>query len=109
MINNIITILLFLLISINFKNELNMVYFIPFVVLLLIYLNTSTHEHFLCKIENSVNKMMEPNRFLGKLKNKTMDNYRKYGPDALLNKFRNNTRDNLLKINKNVENIILKI
>jgi hypothetical protein len=52
---------------------------------------------------------MEPNRFLGKLKNKAIDNYRKYGPDALLNKFRNNTRDNLLKINKNVEKIILKI
>ena len=109
MINNILTILLFLLISINLKNEINIVFYIPFVVLLLIYLNTSNHEHFLCKIENSVTKIFAPDQFLGKLKNKAKDNYNKYGPDALLNKFRNNTRDNLLMVNKNVEKIILKI
>lgn len=112
MINNLIIILLFLAISANLKNELNMVYFIPFVALLLIYLNTSSHEHyehFLCKLENSVSNIFAPNRFFGKLKNKLKENYDKYGPDAMIRKVRNNTRDNLLQINKNAEKIILKI
>ena len=113
MINNILIILLFLLIIIDFfKNNINMVYFIPFVFLLLIYLNTSTnehYEHFLCKLENSVTNLFSPDRFLGKLKNKAENNYNNYGPNAIINKLRNNTRDNLLQINKTAETIILKI
>jgi hypothetical protein len=112
MIYNIIIILLFLAISENLKNDLNMIYFIPSVVLLLIYLNTSKYEHyehFLCKLVNSITNIFSPNRFFGKIKNKLKSNYNRYGPNALINNVRNRTRDNLLKINKNAENIILKI
>ncbi len=110
MINDIIIIFLFLLISVNFfKDNINMVYFIPMCGLLLIYINTSTHEHFLCKLENSVTNIFQPDRFLGKLKNTMQDSYLKYGPNAVFNKFRDETRNNLLKINKSAEQIILKI
>jgi hypothetical protein len=110
MINNIIIIVLFLLISVNFfKDNINLIYFIPICGLLLIYINTSVHEHFLCKLENSVTNIFETNQFLGNLKNKIQDNYLKYKPDVIFNKFRDDTRNNLLKINKSAEKIILKI
>ena len=55
MIKNVLIILLFLLISFDFKNDLRMIYFIPFLVLILIYINTSSYEHFfLCQLENKV-------------------------------------------------------
>ena len=110
MINDIIIIFLFLLISVNFfKDNINMVYFIPMCGLILIYINTSAHEHFLCKLENSVTNLFEPDTFLGKLKNKINENYLKYGTNVVFNKFRDDTRNNLLKINKSAEKIILKI
>ena len=73
------------------------------ILLLFIYFNTSTKEHFLCKIENSVNNIFD------KFKNKAKEKYFQYGPNAILNKFRDKTRYNLLKINKTAEKIILKI
>ena len=110
MINNILITIIFLTISvIYFKDNISMLYFIPICGLLLIYLNTNKYEHFLCKLENKVNNMFSPNRFFGKLVKKTKNAYSKYGPDAFIKKVRIDTRNNLLKINKNAENIILKI
>lgn len=94
---------------IYFKDNFSMMYFIPLCGLLLIYLNTNKYEHFLCKLENKVNDMFLPDQFFGKLKKKVNDTYSKYGPNALIKKVRDDTRNNLLKINKNAENIILKI
>jgi len=69
-----------------------MVYFVPFLVLVLIYINTSKYEHyehFLCTLENKISNM--------------------FGSDTFLGKIRTKTKEKLLKINKNAETLILKI
>ena len=90
MINNVAIVLLFLLISLHFKEDLSMIYFIPFLVLILIYINTSRYEHFfLCQLENKV--------------------LNSFGGDSYFGKFKSKVKENLLKINKNTETLILKI
>lgn len=110
MVNNFLIIVIFLMIAVSyFKDNINMIYFVPMCGLLLIYLNTNKYEHFLCKFENKVSDIFSTNQFFQNLKNRLNDAKLKYGPDALIKKARNDTRNNLLKINKNAENLILKI
>jgi len=55
MIKNIYVILVLLLvfgiIKVDMKEQFNMIYFIPFLVLVLIFINTNKYEHFLCSME----------------------------------------------------------
>ena len=60
-----------------------MIYFIPFLVLILIYINTSSYEHFfLCQLENKVLNSFGGDSYFGKLKSKVI-NYE----SQIVNKF----------------------
>ena len=93
MIKNILVILILLvifgIIKDTMKEQFRMIYFVPFALIVLIYINTNKHEYFLCKIENGLT-----------------DRFKTTQPFTNL---RNRTKRTLLFMNKSVKDMINKI